>query len=102
MIDAGQASKMKRSLGSAMVLSDALEKFKTDNGAYPQDLDGEKLIHALTPRYLSSIPTDIYGQPFVVTVKNAAPAVISVGRGGFVVQHREVTRCQPYTTQGCP
>src|SRR4051794_33296604 len=49
MIDAGAASKMKHSVGNAMTLSAALEKFRDDNGRYPSPLTREQLVQSLTP-----------------------------------------------------
>ena len=102
MLDAATASKMKRSIGNAVAISAALEKFRGDNGRYPPVLNGEHLGQSLTPKYLREVPTDMYGRPYVVAVTEAVPAVIAVGRGGFVVQKQEVTECRPYTTEGCP
>lgn len=101
LIDAGAASKMKHSIGSAVTLSAALEKFKDDNGRYPTALSGVQLAQSLTPKYLREVPTDVYGRPFVITMNGTAPAVISVGRGGFVVQKQKLIECHPYTTEGC-
>jgi len=101
MLDAGAASKMKRSIGNAMTISSALETFRNDNGRYPPVLSGEQLAQSLTPKYLRTVPTDVYGRPYVIAMNGTAAAVISVGRGGFVVQKQKLIECQPYTTQGC-
>src|SRR3954447_22876928 len=83
MLGAGAASKMKRSIGNAMAISAALEKFRDDNGRYPSALSGDQLAQSLTPKYLRALPTDVYGRPYVIALTGTAPAVISVGRGGF-------------------
>lgn len=101
MIDAGTASKMKRSIGNAMSISAALEKFKDDNGRYPSALSGDQLAQSLTPKYLRDVPTDVYGRAYVITMTGTTPAVISVGRGGFVVQKQKLIECHPYTSEGC-
>lgn len=101
LIDAGAASKMKRSIGTAMSISAALEKFKDDNSRYPSTLSGDQLVQSLTPKYLRDVPTDVYGHPYVITMNGTSPAVISVGRGGFVVQKQKLIECYPYTSEGC-
>lgn len=101
MIDGGAASKMKRSIGNAMAISAALEKFKVDNGRYPPGLRGEQLAQSLTPKYLREVPMDVYGRPYVIAMNGTTPAVISAGRGGFVVQQQKLIECHPYTTEGC-
>ena len=101
MIDAGQASKMKRSIGNAMAISSALEKFRDDNGRYPSAFSEDQLAQSLTPKYLRAVPTDVYGRPYVITLNGTAPVVIAVGRGGFVVQKQKLTQCNPYTSEGC-
>ena len=101
LIDAAAASKMKRSIGSAMTLSAALEKFRDDNGRYPAILSGEQLAQSLTPKYLREVPTDVYGRPFVIAMSGTTPTVISAGRGGFVVQRQKLIECHPYTSEGC-
>lgn len=101
MIDAGAASKMKRSIGNAMAISAALEKFRDDNGHYPSALNADQLTQSLTPKYLRAVPADVYGRPYVVAMNGAVPAVISAGRGGFVVQQQKLVECHPYTTEGC-
>lgn len=63
LIDAGAASKMKHSIGSAVTLSAVLEKFKDDNGRYPTALSGAQLAQSLTPKYLREVPTDVCGRP---------------------------------------
>ena len=78
LIDAGAASKMKHSIGN-----------------------GDQLAQALTPKYLREVPTDVHGRPFMITMNSSTPTVISVGRGGFVVQKRKLVECRPYTTEGC-
>lgn len=95
MLDAGRASKRKRSIGSAVTLSAALERFRVDHGYYPRALDGAHLASDLVPKYLHAVPSDVYGQPFLVTMNGIAPAVISLGRGGFVVQHQHVVMGEP-------
>jgi hypothetical protein len=92
---------MKRSIGNAMAISAALEKFRDDNGQYPAVLSREQLAQSLTPKYLREVPTDVYGRPYVIAMVESAPAVISVGRGGFVVRKQKLAECQPYTTEGC-
>jgi hypothetical protein len=94
-LDAGRASKRKRSIGSAVTLSAALERFRADHEYYPQALDREHLASDLVPKYLRAVPSDVYGQPFVVTMNGTAPAVISLGRGGFGVQ-QNVVRGEPW------
>lgn len=101
MIDAGAASKMKRSIGNAVTISAALEKFRDDKGRYPSALSREQLVQSLTPKYLREVPTDVYGRPYVIAINGTTAAVISVGRGGFVVQKQRLIECHPYTTAGC-
>src|SRR5215213_6586258 len=101
MIDAGAASKMRRSIGNAMAVSAALEKFRNDVGRYPSVLSGEDLARSLTPKYLRSVPTDVYGRPYLIATNGTTAAVISVGRGGFVVQNEKPIECHPYTSEGC-
>src|SRR2546428_322658 len=98
MLDGYKASTIKRSMADAVALSVALERYKQDNGRYP-DLSaaGAHLSEALTPKYLRALPKDTYnGRPYVVLMSGAAPAVIGPGRGGFIVQKGEVAFFQPY------
>lgn len=101
MLDAGAASKMKRSIANGMSLSAALEKFRTDNGRYPSVFGLTQLDQSLTPKYLRAVPTDVYGRPYVIAMNGTTAAVISLGRGGFVVQKEKLIECVPYTTEGC-
>jgi hypothetical protein len=101
VIDAGTASKMKRSIGNAIAISAALERFKGDNGRYPSAFSGDQFVQSLTPKYLRAVPTDVYGRPYVIAFTGAAPDVISLGRGGFAVQKQKLTECHPYTREGC-
>jgi Type II secretion system (T2SS), protein G len=101
MIDAGAASKMKRSIGDAIVFSAALEMYRSDNGHYPPVLSGDHLAQSLSPKYLRAVPTDVYGRPYLVAMNGTTAAVISLGRGGFVVQKQKLIECHPYTTEGC-
>ena len=83
---AGEASKIKHSMGSAVNLLDAVEKFRSEKGGYPTlPIDGAQLSELLVPAYLPEIPTDAFGLPFVVVSYGSTPAVVSLGRGGFVV-----------------
>jgi len=92
---------MKRSIGNATAISAALEKFRDDNGRYPSVLSGEELRQSLTPKYLRDVSTDVYGRPYVIAMNATTPAVISLGRGGFVVQKQKLIECHPYTSEGC-
>lgn len=96
LLDAYLASTIKRSIGNARGISIALERYRQDNGSYPQ-LSENQLSTALTPKYLKGMPRDVYnGRPYVVVMIGAVPAVIAPGRGGFIVQKGEVTFFQPY------
>lgn len=64
-------------------------------------LSGEQLAHSLTPKYLRAVPTDVYGRRYMIVMTGTTVAVISVGRGGFVVQKQKLIECHPYTTEGC-
>ena len=91
-LDAYAASAIKRSQSDALAISIALERYKKDNGRYP-DLSADALLlsQALTPKYLRAVPKDTYsGRPYIVLMTDAAPAVIAPGRGGFIVQNGEV------------
>ena len=98
MLDAFKSSAIKRSMGEALAVSGALERYKQDNGRYPElSAGGSRLSEALTPKYLRDVPRDTYnGRPFVVLPSDPAPAVIAPGRGGFIVQKGEVAFFQPY------
>ena|SRR5258708_26599083 len=98
MIDSWTASMIKRSMADARSISAAIERYKDDTGRYPQTpTDDARLSLLLTPKYLPRIPTDGYsGKAFVVAMNGATPVVISVGRGGFIVQNREFIFLQPY------
>jgi type II secretory pathway pseudopilin PulG len=97
-LDAGTSSKVKRSIGNALVISDALEAYKRDTGHYPEQLsDASRLSQALIPKYLPAMPTDMYhGRPYAVVMTDATPSVVSIGRGGFIVRKHEVVFFQPY------
>lgn len=101
MLDASTASKIKRSMGDAVAISDAIERYKEEQGKYPEmPTDSARLSQSLVPKYLAGIPTDGYnGRPYVIAMRGETPAVIAVGRGGFVVQKREVVFLQPYRPQ---
>ena len=98
-LDAYASSAIKRSTSDAMAISRALERYKQDNGRYP-DLSASGLTQGLTPRYLRVVPKDTYsGQPYIVLTTNAAPVVIAPGRGGFIVQNGAVSFVHPYRRQ---
>lgn len=86
MIKAGQASKIKHATGSAITFLDAIERFRSDSGSYPSlPSDSTRLSKDLVPKYLPAVPTDAFGQAFVVVSYGPTPAIVSVGNGGFVV-----------------
>jgi hypothetical protein len=90
------SSTIKRSMANAVAISDALEAYKRDNGRYPE-LNSASLSRALIPKYLRAIPGNIYtGQPYSFTMNEAGPAVVSVGRGGFIVRKHKVVAFEPY------
>src|SRR4051794_19406841 len=90
VLDAGEASKMRRSIGNAIALSAALEKVRDNTGSYPPSLYSSQLSQSLTPTYLRTIPTDVHGRPFIVAMTGTVPAVMSLGRGGFMVQKQSL------------
>ena len=102
-VDAGKASKMKRSIGDARSLSIALERYRHVYGSYPSSRrDAGDLRLALVPKYLSGIPSNtLSGRPYVVLYEGPSPVVVGLGRGGFIVRNGSIGSCEPYTTEGC-
>jgi type II secretory pathway pseudopilin PulG len=85
LIEAGHASKAKRSRGSALLLSNALERYRSEHGSYPP-LAGDDMAASLVPHYLRAVPTDVDGRPYYVVMNGSTAAVVCVGRGGFIIQ----------------
>ena len=96
-IDTSASSKIKRSIGNALAISDALERYKQDIGYYPKPSGHDNPLNALTPRYLRAVPYDTHnGKSYILLMTASTPTVISLGRGGFLVQKREVVFFEPY------
>lgn len=97
-LDAYASSAITRSKSDAVAMSRALERYKRDNGRYPDVSAGRlHLTQALTPKYLRAVPKDTYsGRPYIILMTDTAPVVIAPGRGGFIVQNGEVALIHPY------
>lgn len=88
LLDGMKRSWAKRTAADCRSISDAIEKYRAENGEYPPlDGDVQHLARYLTPRYLQQLPTrDMSNQPYLV-VKNASKAaVISVGSYGVAME----------------
>ncbi|MFL5347468.1 MAG: type II secretion system protein GspG [Hyalangium sp.] len=57
----------------------ALQKYKADHGAYPEEND---TLEVLVPKYLPSLPMDPWGRPYIYENNGKKPLVITLGSDG--------------------
>jgi hypothetical protein len=88
LLQAGEASKNKRSIAEARNIADALEKFHGATGKYPPlDRGVAALTPYLEPKFTRHVSiTDAYARPYIVFLDDSGPAIVSTGRNGFVVR----------------
>jgi type II secretory pathway pseudopilin PulG len=80
-LDAYASSAIKRSTSDAVAISRALERYKQDNGRYPDVTGGwPGLSQPLAPKYLRAVPKDTYsGEPYIVLMTDTVPVVMAPG-----------------------
>lgn len=57
----------------------ALQKYKADHGAYPEE---NETLEVLVPKYLPSLPVDPWGRPYIYENNGKKPLVITFGSDG--------------------
>lgn len=67
------------------LLNAALDRYRADHGAFPED----DTLQVLVPKYLSAVPVDPWGRPYIYLNNGKQPLLITFGHDGQRGGHGE-------------
>jgi len=80
-----RAPSWQRIHADLTLLNSALDRYHADHGSFPED----DTLQVLVPKYLSAVPADPWGRPYVYLNNGKQPLLVTFGHDGQRGGHGE-------------
>lgn len=85
VLSPASAPSWQRLHADLTLLNSALDRYHADHGAFPED----DTLQVLVPKYLSAVPADPWGRPYIYLNNGRQPLLVTFGQDGQRGGHGE-------------